>query len=72
METPNGETLRTQVVGVLLALAVITFATGGGALADQLNAEPIHNTGGEATPAIAESPTQPGWLERNTLTGDWG
>lgn len=64
--------MRTQVIGVLLMLAVITFGNRWGAWAAQPNVESIHNTGGGVTPTIIESPKQPGWLERDRLTGDWG
>lgn len=64
--------MRTKAFGVLFALAFATFATGWGAWADQRNTEPIYNKDGEITLGTTETHAQPGWLERDTLTGDWG
>ena len=62
----------SKVIEMLLVVVAMTFATGCSALADQGNAVPINNMGREATPAITVSALAPGWLERDTLTGDWG
>jgi len=64
--------VRIKVIGVLLAVAVIALAPGCSAWADQGSAVPISGEGGEAAPAITEPAPQPGFLERDTLTGDWG
>ncbi|MGD0624732.1 MAG: hypothetical protein ABSB32_08435 [Thermodesulfobacteriota bacterium] len=64
--------MRTRVIEVLLAVAAMTFANGCYALAGEEKAAPILNMGGETTPTITASAPQPGWLERDTLTGDWG
>ena len=64
--------MRTRVIEVLLAVAVMTFAAGFSALAAQEEAAPIINTTGETTPSTTAPAPPPGWLERDTLTGDWG
>ena len=61
-----------RVIEVFLAVAVMTFAAGFSAVAAQEEAVPIINTGGETTPATTAPAPSPGWLERDTLTGDWG
>jgi len=60
-----------RVIEVFLAMAVMTFAAGFSAVAAQEEAAPSSNTGGETTPAITAPAPPPGWLERDTLTGDW-
>lgn len=50
----------------------MTFAIGRSANAADEKAVPIINTGGDTTRAITAPAPQPGWLERDTLTGDWG
>jgi len=64
--------MRRRVTEVFLAVAVMTFAAGFSALAAQEEAAPIINTSGETTPSTTEPAPPPGWLERDTLTGDWG
>ena len=64
--------LTTIVVEIFLAMAVITFVAGFSAVAAVEETAPIINTGGETTPAVTAPAPQPGWLERETLTGDWG
>jgi porin len=64
--------MRTRIIEVLLAVAAMTFAAGFSALAAQEEAAPTLGTGGETTPAINAPAPPPGWLERDTLTGDWG
>ena len=49
--------MRRRVIGVFLAVAVMTFAAGFSASAAQDETATIINKG---------------WLERDTLTGDWG
>jgi porin len=53
-------------------VTAMTFATPWSALSAQEKAAPSSNTGGETTPAITAPAAPPGWLERDTLTGDWG
>jgi porin len=62
--------MRTRVIEVLLVVAM-TFAIPWSALAAQEEAVPSSNVGVETTPAIT-APSPPDWLERDTLTGDWG
>lgn len=62
--------MRTRLIE-LLAVVAMTFATGRSALAAQEKAVPMINTSGDTTPAITAPAPQPGWLERDTLTGDW-
>jgi len=64
--------MRTRIIEVLLAVAAMTFAAGFSALAAQEEAAPALSTGGEATPANTAPAPPPGWLERDTLSGDWG
>ena len=64
--------MRRRVIEVFLAVAVMTFAAGFSAVAAQDEAAPIINTGGETTPTMTASAPPTGWLERDTLTGDWG
>jgi porin len=49
--------MRNRVIGVFLAVAVMTFAAGFSAAAAEEETVPIINKG---------------WLERETLIGDWG
>jgi hypothetical protein len=65
------EVVRMEFIQVLLAAAVIAVAPGCSAWADQGNAVPPNKTG-ETAPAITEPAPQTGFLERETLTGDWG
>jgi porin len=64
--------MRRRVVKIFLAMAVMTFAAGFSAVAAPEEAPPIINTGGETIPAVTAPAPQAGWLERDTLTGDWG
>jgi porin len=61
-----------RVIGVFLVVAIMTFAAGFSAAAAQEEAAPTLSTGGETTPATTAPAPPPGWLERDTLTGDWG
>jgi hypothetical protein len=61
-----------RVIGVFLAAAIMTYAAWFSAAAAQEKAVPGSNTGGETTPAVTAPAPPPGWLERETLTGDWG
>ena len=49
---------------VLLAFATLTFAFSGRALDS--------STDGDSAPEPGTTAPPPGWLERDTLTGDWG
>ena len=64
--------MRRRFIEVFLAVAVMTFAAGFSAFADQEKAAPITKMGGDTASAITAAAPQPGWLERDTLTGDWG
>ncbi len=64
--------MRTKVIEVLLAVAAMTLAITCSALAAQEEAAPSSTMGGETTPTISAPAPPPGWLERDTLTGDWG
>jgi porin len=65
--------ITRRVMGVLLAVAVMTFAAGLSAVSAQSDAVANISTSGEITAAKALPPApQPGWLGRDTLTGDWG
>jgi hypothetical protein len=57
---------------VLLAVTTLTFAVSGRALDDPEEATSPANTEGESTPAPGTPAPSPSWLERDTLTGDWG
>ncbi len=61
-----------MTIKVFLAMAVVTFAAVISVVAATEETAPIINTGGETTPAVTAPTPQPGWLERETLTGDWG
>jgi porin len=60
------------MVAVLVAMAAVTLAVASGALDDEQKAAPITTGGGDTTSIINASAPPPGWLERDTLTGDWG
>ena len=62
--------MRTRVIEVLLLVAALTFAITWSPLAAQEEAAPSIKTGGESTPAVTAPAPPPGWLERDTLTGD--
>ena len=62
--------LTTIVVEIFLAMAAMTFVAGFSAVAAAEEVAPIINTSGETTPAVTAPVPQPGWLERETLTGD--
>ena len=64
--------VRKRVIKIFLAVAALTFAAGFSAMAAQEEEAPDINTGGETSPAVTASASPPGWLERETLTGDWG
>jgi porin len=57
---------------VLLLVAAMTLAVPWSVVAAEEKATPSSNMGGETTPATTAAPPPPGWLERDTLTGDWG
>jgi porin len=64
--------MTRRVMEVLLAVAVITFAAGFSTMAAQEDTAASIDTSGETTPRITASAPPPGWLERDTLSGDWG
>src|SRR5439155_3600444 len=64
--------MKSRVTEVFLAVAAMTFAAGYSALAGPEEAAPIITVGGETILASTALAPQPGWLERDTLTGDWG
>jgi porin len=53
-------------------MAVMIFDLGLGTVAAEEEPAPIINSGREGASTIAPSAPAPGWLERDTLTGDWG
>jgi len=61
--------MKTRIICFLLALAALTSVAVGSVWSNSEQAEP--NQSGEPTLA-GTGPTPPGWLERDTLTGDWG
>jgi porin len=63
--------MRTRIIEVFL-LAAMTLAIRGGASAAQEEAPQVINMGGKIPPAITSPAPPSGWLERDTLTGDWG
>jgi len=64
--------MRTRVIQALLVVMAMTLAIGWSAAAAQEKAAPSINLGGGTTPAAKASTGPPGWLDRDTLTGDWG
>lgn len=69
-----GEVLAVprRVMGVLLAVVLMTFAVGLSPLSAQSDAAANLSTSGETSTAKGALPAQqPGLLERDTLTGDW-
>ena len=64
--------MRRRVTGVFLALAIMTFAAGFSAAVAQDETAPIIKADSGTTPVTTVSTGPPGWLERDTLTGDWG
>ena len=63
--------MKTRIICFLLAMAALTLVTVGGAWSNLEPSAPTPNQGGETT-SPATGPTPPGWLVRDTLTGDWG
>jgi porin len=64
--------MRRRVTEVLVVVTAMTFGIGWGELAAQEKAAPIITMSGETTAAITAPAPLRGWLERDTLTGDWG
>lgn len=62
--------MTRRVIEVLLAMAVIV--AGFSAATAQEALPPIIDTSVETAPTSSASAAAPGWLERDTLTGDWG
>jgi porin len=67
-EEPN---LKRRAVTMFSAMAVMIVATGLGSVAAQEKPIPIVDGGSASAPASTASEPTPGWLERDTLTGDW-
>lgn len=63
--------MRIGVIEVLFLGAVMTSTIGWGAVAAQEGALTNINSNRQATPTHTV-PAPPDWLERDTLTGDWG
>jgi porin len=57
---------------MFLLMAMMLLGTGRLALAAQEEPTLINKPGGGAPPPVTAPAPQPGWLERDTLTGDWG
>jgi porin len=64
--------MRRRVMGVILSMAIMILTAGFSAFADQEKEAPVIRIGGDTASAITASAAEPGWLERDTLTGDWG
>jgi porin len=64
--------MRIRAIEVLIFVAAMTLAIPWGVMAAQEEVEPSSNMGGETTPTTTPPAPPPGWLERDTLTGDWG
>jgi porin len=64
--------MRNRVMVVFLLVAAMTLAIRSSALTAQEEAAPILNMGSQTTPAVTTPAPPPGWLERDTLSGDWG
>jgi hypothetical protein len=64
--------MKRKVMLVFLVVAVMICAPGFSAVAASEEATPIITTAGETTPAITASTPPFGWLERDTVIGDWG
>jgi porin len=64
--------MRNRIIGAFLAVAVMIFAAGFNALAAQEAAAPVNKMDSDTASAITASAPQPGLLERDRLTGDWG
>ncbi len=62
--------MTSRVIQVLVL--VMTFAVGWSPLAAQEKTVPVINMSGEINPATNAPAPPPGWLERETLSGDWG
>ena len=61
-----------MTVKVFLAMAVVTFTAEFSTVVATEETAPVIKTGSETTPAVTAPTPQPGWMERETLTGDWG
>lgn len=64
--------MRASVIAAFLAAVALTFAFNCSALAAQEEAAPNGNMGGATVTDTAAPAPAPGWLERESLTGDWG
>jgi carbohydrate-selective porin OprB len=68
-------TLKRRAVTMFLAMAFMIVAAGLGIVAAEEEPAPIVDAGsGGSASASSTTPSAPtpGWLERDTLTGDWG
>jgi porin len=63
--------IKTRVIAVLLAVAVMTFVIRGSAVAAQEQAAPSITMRSDTPPGTTAPAPPPSWLERDTLIGDW-
>jgi porin len=64
--------MKRRVIQIFLAVAIMTVVPGFSLMAAQEKAAPIIKSEGAAATTITSSAPQPGLLERDRLTGDWG
>jgi porin len=64
--------MRTRIIEVVLGLAAFAFALAGSSSAALPDAPPVIDAGAAVTPANATPAPPPSWLDRDTLTDDWG
>jgi len=64
--------MRIRAIEVLLLVMAFTFTAGFNAFAAQEDAPPAITVGSEPVSAATTTTHQTGWLERDSLTGDWG
>ena len=64
--------MRIRAIEVLLLVMALTFTAGFNAAAAQEDTTPAITVGSEPVPAATTPSPQPSWLERDSLTGDWG
>ena len=68
----GGANLIRRAVNIFLAVAVMAFAAGLATVAAAEEPAPIINSSSESASISNASAPAAGWLERDTLTGDWG
>ncbi|MEI6154479.1 MAG: carbohydrate porin [Deltaproteobacteria bacterium] len=61
-----------RVIRTFLLITILALTANAGVLAAEENTAAVDVASGEITAAAAPSAPPPGWLERDTLTGDWG